>query len=111
MAPIALAAPSARAAAVTLLPRALRAVIPLLLIVGCVSRRPAAPIPPQVSVNDVAARVLIPPDIDVNSTETVVKPEPLQQSPEVPRPPVDAGNVSMTFSLPDAIEFGLQNNP
>jgi outer membrane protein len=58
-----------------------------------------------------AARVLIPPDLNVNPDETVVKPGPPgQASVETPAPAcLDAERT--TFALPDAIAFALQNNP
>jgi outer membrane protein len=111
MARIALAAPSARAAALTLVSCALLAAILLLFSVGCVSRRPAAPMPPPVSPTSVASRVLIPPNLDVNSTETVVESKTPVQTPESPPASAGLGEEQFTFALPDAIAYALQNNP
>jgi outer membrane protein len=88
-----------------------RVLMPLLLVAGCASWRPTLPIPPDVTQAGVTARVLIPPDLNVNPTETVVKPgTPGQASADQsagPGPGVEA----TTFALPDAIAFGLRNNP
>jgi outer membrane protein TolC len=75
-----------------------------LLLAGCASWH-AVPVPPEVTRQGVAARVLIPPDVNVNSAETVVKPGAA--------PPASGGHDAerTVFSLPDAIAFGLRNNP
>ncbi len=87
------------------------ALMPLLLVAGCASWRPALPIPPEVTPTGVAARVLIPPDLNVNPPETVVKPgAPGQTSAHPPASP-GLGVEPTTFALPDAIAFALQNNP
>jgi outer membrane protein TolC len=88
------------------LPRPLGSVhvlMPLLLVAGCASWRP---VPLEVTDAGVAARVLIPPDLNVNPPETVVKPGTRDKT-QIP-PPV--GEVT-TFTLPDAIAFALQNSP
>jgi outer membrane protein len=86
---------------------ALLAFVPQLLLAGCASQRPALP---EVTPTGVAARVLIPSDLDVNPTETVVKRGPPGQaffgSPVVAEQPQP-----VLFALPDAIAFALQNNP
>jgi len=82
-----------------------RVLVPLLLVVGCDSWRHGLPIPPEVTETRVAARVLIPPDLNVNPTESVVKPGTPGQA--APLPPTEA----TTFALPDAIAFALENNP
>jgi hypothetical protein len=46
----------------------------LLLVAGCAPWHSALPIPPEATQTEVAARVLIPPDLNVNPPETVVKP-------------------------------------
>jgi outer membrane protein TolC len=73
----------------------------LLLVGGCAFGHPALPLPPEVTPAGLAARVLIPPDLNVNPTETVVKPGTPGPAPAGPT----------TFSLPEAISFALQNNP
>ncbi len=54
---------------------------PLLLVAGCASWRRPLPIPPEVTQAGVAARLLIPPDLNVNPAETVVKPGEPRQPP------------------------------
>jgi outer membrane protein len=81
---------------------ALPALVPLLLAAGCAFWHPGLPTPPEVSQGGVAARVLIPPDLNVNPPETVVKPGTPDQPPTVP---------PATFALPDAIAFAVRNNP
>jgi outer membrane protein len=83
---------------------ALPALVPLLLAAGCATSPPAWPGSPEVS-----ARVLIPPDLDVNPPETVVKPGARDQTFDPPATPGPDGRT--TFTLPDAIAFALQNSP
>jgi outer membrane protein len=104
MARIALPGPSTRAAAVARLSGGLRA---LLLIVGCAGCQGTLPAPPEVTPAGVAARLLVPPDLNVNPAETVVKPgtpgrPPSSQSADIP---------PSNFTLADAIAFALQNSP
>jgi TolC family type I secretion outer membrane protein len=80
------------------------ALIPL-LVAGCASWHAALPVPPEVTPDGVAERVLVPPDLNVNPAETVVKPGAAGQPPETP------GAAPLTFALPDAIAFARQNNP
>jgi outer membrane protein len=81
-----------------------RVLMPMLLVVGCVSWHPGLPISPEVTENGVAAQILIPPGLNVNPTESVVKRgTPGQAPPPLPGP--------TTFALPDAIAFALENNP
>jgi outer membrane protein TolC len=107
------ALPGARAftAAVPRLPGSVHVVVPLLLVAGCASWHRALPIPPEVTQTGVAARVLIPPDLNVNPPETVVKPDTPGQAPASPSagPALDVER--KTFALADAITFALQNNP
>jgi outer membrane protein len=79
-----------------------------LLIAGCASSRPA---PPEVTPAGVSARVQIPPDTDVNPTETVVKPDAQGEAPANPLSPLGVGGQPTTFTLADAIAFGLQYSP
>jgi outer membrane protein len=90
------------------LPGSVRALIALLLVAGCSS---ALPIPPEVTPPGVAARVLIPADLDINPNETVVKPgNPVSASPEPAAAPcLDVERT--TFALSDAIAYALQYNP
>jgi outer membrane protein TolC len=98
-------------AAVARLPGRARALVPLLLVAGCASWHPALPTPPEVTPAAVAARVLVPPDLNVNPAETVVKPgTPGPASAGPPATPCLDGERT-TFTLPDAIAYALQNNP
>ncbi|HEV8069880.1 MAG TPA: TolC family protein [Planctomycetaceae bacterium] len=87
------------------------ALIPVLLIAGCASLRPDLPVPPELSQAGVSARVLIPPDLNVNPAETVVKPEAQSQAPANPLLPPELGGAPTRFALSDAIAFALQNSP
>src|SRR5262249_6485755 len=81
--------------------------VPLLVVAGCAP----LPTPPEVSPAGVAARVLLPPGLDVNSAETVVKPAAPGQASLGP-PAADNPELQpTTFGLADAIAFGLRNNP
>jgi outer membrane protein TolC len=98
-------------AAVPRLRGSVRVLMALLLVAGCAPWHTALPSPPEVTDAGVATRVLIPLDLNVNPTETVVKPgAPGPTSANPPAPP-DPGGGPTTFALPDAIAFGLQNNP
>src|SRR5713101_1314462 len=48
--------------------------MPLLLVTGCASWHRPSPIPAEITEAGVAARLLVPPDLNVNPAETVVKP-------------------------------------
>jgi outer membrane protein len=111
MARIALAGPSSCAAAARPLSRGLRAVILLPLISGCASHPAAAPIPAEVSRPGVAARVLVPPDLNVNPKETVVRPDAFGRASAEPTAIPAPADGPMIFALPDAISFALQYNP
>jgi outer membrane protein len=81
----------------------------VVLFPGCLSCLRSPP-PPYSPNQDLAARVLIPPDLNVNPTETVVKPEQGRSSPGPPPPrPGEAG--SGRFSLADALAFARVYNP
>jgi outer membrane protein TolC len=69
------------------------------------------PVPPEVTATGVAARVLIPPDLNVNPPETVVQPGTPGPAPAGPAATPCSGIEPTTFALPDAIAFALQNNP
>jgi hypothetical protein len=88
-----------------------RVLMPLPLIAGCASCHTGWPVPPEVTQSGVAARVLIPPDLIVDSPETVVKPgTPGQASADTAASPA-LGVEPTTFALPDAIAFALRHNP
>jgi outer membrane protein TolC len=109
MAQVALPGPSTFTAVVPRLLGSTCVLVPLLLVAGCASWHHALPMPPEVAAAGVAARVLIPPDLNVNPPETVVKPGTPGQAPA--DPPTSPGAGPTTFALPDAIAFGLRNNP
>jgi outer membrane protein TolC len=111
MAQVALPRASTFTAAVPRLLGSARLLMPLLLVAGCASWHTGWPIPPEVTPIGVATRVLIPPDLNVNPPETVVKPgTPDQESAAPPEAP-GLGVEPTTFTLPDAIAFALRNNP
>jgi outer membrane protein len=111
MARIALPAPSTLMAAVPPLFGWVRVLMPLLLVAGCVSWPRPLPIPPEVTQAGVDARLLVPPDLNVNPAETVVKPGTPGQAPSDPSASHSLEPQPATFALPDAIAFALQNNP
>jgi outer membrane protein TolC len=85
--------------------------MPLLVIAGCASHHPDLPSLPEFTQEGVAARVLVPRDLNVNPAETVIKPGTPGQGSAYPQGTCDPGAWRKTFTLPDAIAFGLQNNP
>ena len=76
----------------------------VLLGTGCASWRTGLPEPPEIAPNGVAARVLLPPDLDVNP------PESAKPSAEPMASPGRRLELT-TFTLADAIALGLRNNP
>jgi outer membrane protein TolC len=111
MARIALPWPSTRSTAVPGLLAWLRVLMPLLLVAGCASWRRSLPIPPEVTEAGVAARVLVPSDLNVNPTETVVKPGAPAQGSSDPSASRNLEPERTTFALADAIAFALRNSP
>src|SRR6266436_6592614 len=89
----------------------LRVLMPLLLVAGCASWHRPLPIPPEVTEAGVAARVLVPPDLNVNPAETVVKPGTPGQGSSDPSPSRGLELERTTFALADAIAFALRNSP
>jgi outer membrane protein len=95
-------------------PRKLRGVCALVFVVlvtGCASLRPDLPAAPELTQAGISARVLIPPDLNTNPTETVVKPEAQSQAPANPLLPPELADAPTRFTLPDAVAFALQNSP
>src|SRR5262249_20835800 len=84
---------------------------PLLLVAGCAAWHRSSPVPPEVTETGVAARVLIPPDLNVNPPETVVKPGTPGPASADPSASPGIGVAPTTFALPDAVACALQNNP
>jgi outer membrane protein len=80
----------------------------VLTLAGCASLRPD---PPEVTPAGVAARVMIPADLDINQRETVVKPDAQNQSAPNPQLALEFGGVLTKFTLSDAIAFALRNSP
>src|SRR5262249_34084166 len=110
MARIAWLGPSTQRAAAPRFSVGLCALVPL-LVAGCASWHRSSPVLPEVTKAGVAARVLIPPDLNVNPTETVVKPGIPGPGPVDRSAPPGPGVGPATFTLPDPIVFGLRNNP
>lgn len=81
----------------------------LVVLAGCTRWHWPLPVLPEVSPEGVAGRVMAPPNLNPNPSESVLKPA------ENPRfgTPVPAGvELEPTaFSLTDAITFALRNNP
>jgi outer membrane protein len=99
MAQAALPGPSTCTAAVPRMFGWLPVLMPLLLVAGCASWRRFLPIPLEVTQAGVAARVLIPPDLNVNPAETVVKPgEPSRPPAEPSLPAAGASAVGLMGS-------------
>jgi outer membrane protein TolC len=71
---------------------------------GCASWRTDLPVPPEIAPDGVAARVLIPPDLDVKPPEAA---KPAAEPMASPGRRVEP----TTFTLADAIALGLRSNP
>ena len=85
--------------------------MPVLLVAGCAPWDRPLPVRTEVTEAGVTARLAVPPDLNVNPAETVVKPgTPGQES-------ADSGashnleRERTTFALADAIAFALRNSP
>jgi outer membrane protein TolC len=85
--------------------------MPLLLVTGCASWHRLLPTPPEVTQAGVAARLLVPPDLNVNPAETVVKPGTPGQTSSAPSESHSLELERTTFALADAIAFALRNSP
>jgi outer membrane protein TolC len=86
------------------------AIVPFLLVAGC-AWQPALTLSPEVTQTAVAARLLIPPELNVKSTEPDMEPGTGGRAPTQPPaiPGLDAERT--TFALAEAITFALGNNP
>ena len=93
-------------------PRLLRRarVLAPLLIAGCASWH-ATPVPPELTPDGVARRVLAPYGLNVNPAETVVQPGAPDEGPPDAPAPQDKPAEPTIFTLPDAIAFALRNSP
>jgi len=111
MARVGLPWPSSLTAAVARLFGWVRLLMPLLLVAGCASWQRPLPTPPEVTQTGVAARVLVPADLNVNPAETVVKPGTPGQATLGPPVALHPELQPTTFALADAIAFALRNNP
>ena len=67
--------------------------------------------PPELTPDGRLRAVLIPADLNVNPTETVVKPDAQGQAPANPLSPPEFGGAERNLRLPDAIAFALRNSP
>src|SRR5207245_4568497 len=86
----------------------MRILMPVLLVAGCVPWDRPLPIPKEVTQAGAAARVVVPRDLNVNPSESVVEPG----TPAVePAPSQGSGPERTIFALPDAIAFALRNSP
>jgi outer membrane protein TolC len=84
---------------------------PLLLVAGCAGWPRPLSTPPEATGPGVAARLLLPHDLDVNPAETVVKPSAPGQA-SLGQPVSNGLEIQLTtFALADAIAFALRNNP
>ena len=80
---------------------------PLVLGTGCASWRRLPPTPPGFTQTDVAARLLVPPDLIVNPPETVVKPgEPSPASRPGETPPLGVTPDYLWFQSVPGIKAG-----
>jgi outer membrane protein len=82
--------------------------MPPLLVAGCASWDRPLPIPPEVTEAGVAARVVVPRDLNVNPSESVVEPGARAAEPAASHGPEPERT---TFALPDAIACALRNSP
>src|SRR5438093_9590964 len=86
----------------------MRVLMPVLLVAGCAPWDRPLPIPKEVTQAGAAARVVVPRDLNVNPSESVVEPG----TPAVePAPSQGSGPERTTFALPDAIAFALRKSP
>src|SRR5437870_8451167 len=86
----------------------MRVLMPVLLVAGCAPWDRPLPIPKEVTQAGAAARVVVPRDLNVNPSESVV--EPATPAAE-PAPSQGPGPERTIFALPDAISFALRNSP
>jgi outer membrane protein TolC len=84
-----------------------------LLVTGCASSRAgtASLDSAEIAPADEVERVLIPPDLNVNPAETVINPGSVGQSRVGPDEAAALEDIATTFTLPEAINFALQNSP
>src|SRR5205807_8464439 len=81
------------------------------LFAGCTPGHHPLPILAEVTDAAVTARVLVPPGLNVNPAETVVKPGEPRQPPPAPSPDRSPEHEPTTFTLTAAIAFALRNSP
>ena len=85
--------------------------IALLLVAGCASAQRSWTDSPEAAQAEVAHRVLVPADLNVNPAESVVKPGAPGRNSSDPTATGDGGAERTTFSLTDAIAFARRNSP
>jgi len=86
----------------------MRLLMPPLLVAGCAPWDRPVPIPGEVTQAGAAARVVVPRDLNVNPSGSVVEPgTPAAE----PAPSQGPGPERTIFALPDAIAFALRNSP
>jgi len=76
----------------------------LFLGAGCAAWHSALPVPPEVAPSGVAARILLPPELDVNSPDPAKASVAPVATPGLPAQP----NI---LTLAEAIALGLRSNP
>jgi hypothetical protein len=81
------------------------------LVAGCSTWRRPSSISPRTIDAEVASRVLVKPDVDVNPAESVMKPGVPSDSSGDPSHPRDPGPEPTLFSLADAIDYAQRHNP
>ena len=86
-------------------------VIALLFVAGCASAQRSGTGSSEAVQAEVADRVLVPADLNVNPAESVVKPGAPGRSPSDPIATRDGGVGRTTFSLADAIDFARRSSP
>ena len=86
----------------------MRVLMPPLLVAGCAPWDRPAPIPPEITQAGVADRVVVPRDLNVNPSESVVEPGTPAAEPSANHGPESERT---TFTLPDAIAFALRSSP
>jgi outer membrane protein TolC len=85
--------------------------ITLLLVTGCASSSRSWTGSPEAVQAEIADRVLVPADLNINPAESVVKPGAPGPTSSNPAGTADLEAERTTFSLRDAIAFGRRNSP
>ena len=89
----------------------MRLLMPPLLVAGCAVWDRPLPIPEAVTQAGAAARVVVPRDLDVDPTESVVQPGAPAEQAAKPPPSHGLEPARTVFALPDAITFARRSSP